>query len=174
MSHTSDETWTLLGRVGLTRTGGSFDALADPVATDALAALLAERLQSCELDAVVVWEGLQSVVLGYAVGLRLGLPVIVLSDDEGLVSSATTVIRRHPRRARRRDDAAPVDSQNGDQLPRILGRGAGDLRDPARSAGWRRRHRHAGRAAAHEPAPRTLSRRDASPAPGETFPLDLR
>src|SRR5688572_20365070 len=92
MSHTSDETWTLLGRVGLTRTGGSFNALAEPAATDALAALLAERLRSCELDAVVVWEGLQSVVLGYAVGLRLGLPVIVLSDDEGLVSSATTVI----------------------------------------------------------------------------------
>jgi hypothetical protein len=92
MSQTTDDTWTLLSRVGLTRTGGSFDALADPAATDALAALLAERLLPCEPDVVVVWEGLQSVVLGYAVGLRLGVPVVVLSDDEGLVDCATPII----------------------------------------------------------------------------------
>lgn len=92
MTLPTDEIWTLLARVGLTPAGGSLDALADPTATDALAALLAERLRPCEADVVVVWEGLQSVVLGYAVGLRLGVPVAVLSDDEGLVRSATPVI----------------------------------------------------------------------------------
>lgn len=92
MGHATDDTWTLLGRVGLTRAGGSLDALADPAATDALSALLAERLRPFEPDVVVVWEGLQSVVLGYAVGLRLGVPVAVLSDDEGLVRSATSII----------------------------------------------------------------------------------
>ena len=86
-----DDTWTLLGRVGLATTGGSLDALADPAATDALAARLADRLRPLRPDLVVVWEGLQADVLGYAVGLRLGVPVAVLSDDEGLVTSATPV-----------------------------------------------------------------------------------
>jgi hypothetical protein len=84
-----DEIWALLARVGLTQTGGSFDALADPAATDALAAALGERLQASRLDLVVVWEGLNSAILGYAVGRRLGVPVAVLTDDEGLVTSAT-------------------------------------------------------------------------------------
>ena len=92
MNQGDDAIWALLGRVGLTRKGGSLDALADPAATDALAALLADRLRPCELSVVIVWEGLQSVVLGYAVGLRLGVPVVVLSDDEGLVSSSRPII----------------------------------------------------------------------------------
>ena len=91
MSQATDDTWTLLDRAGLTREGGTLDALADPAATDALAARLAERLRPLGPDVVVVWEGLNSVVLGYAVGLRLGAAVLVLSDDEGLVSSATPV-----------------------------------------------------------------------------------
>ena len=91
MSQAIGDTWALLGRVGLHRTGGSLDALADPVATDALAALLAERLRPHRPDLVVVWAGLHGVVLGYAVGLRLGVAVAVLSDDEGLVTSATPV-----------------------------------------------------------------------------------
>jgi hypothetical protein len=78
-----------LRRVGLTRTGGAFDALADPIATDALAALLAEKSQPFGPAQVVVWYGLNSTVLGYGVGVRLGIPVLVLSDDEGLVSAAT-------------------------------------------------------------------------------------
>lgn len=41
MNQGDDDIWALLGRVGLTRKGGSLDALADPAATDALAALLA-------------------------------------------------------------------------------------------------------------------------------------
>jgi hypothetical protein len=86
-----DDVWAVLDRVGLSQTGGAFDALADPAATDALASLLAGRLQPLGLDLVVVWEGLNSAVLGYAVGLRLGITVTVLSDDEGLVSSATPV-----------------------------------------------------------------------------------
>ena len=92
MSQADDDTWTLLGRVGLTRQGGSFDALADPAATDALAARLAERLRPFELHAVIVWEELHGAVLGYAVGLRLGVPVVVFSDDEGLVTSAPDII----------------------------------------------------------------------------------
>jgi hypothetical protein len=84
-----DETPGLLRRVGLGPEGGAFDALADPTATDALASLLAERLRPLGLDLVVVWEGLDGAVLGYAVGARLGAPVLVLSDDEGLVSAAT-------------------------------------------------------------------------------------
>ena len=51
--------------------------------------MLAERLRPLEPDLVVVWDGLNSAVLGYAVGLRLRVPVAVLSDDEGLVRSAT-------------------------------------------------------------------------------------
>lgn len=92
MSQADDDTWALLGRVGLTPKHGSLDALADPAATDALASLLADRLRAFEADVVLVWEGLQSVVLGYAVGLRLGVPVVVLSDEEGLVSSTPSVI----------------------------------------------------------------------------------
>jgi len=84
-----DDVWALLARVRLTQTGGSFDALADPAATDTLAAALAERLQASGLDLVVVWEGLNSAILGYAVGRRLGVPIAVLTDDEGLVTSAT-------------------------------------------------------------------------------------
>src|SRR5688572_8784302 len=92
MLQATDDIWTLLSRVRLTRKGGSLDALTDPAAADALAALLADRLRPFEPDVVVVWEGLQSVVLGYAVGLRLGVRVAVLSDDEGLVRSATPII----------------------------------------------------------------------------------
>jgi hypothetical protein len=88
-----DEFWTLLARVGLTPAGGALDALADPAATDALAAALADRLQGSNLDLVVVWEGLNSAILGYAVGRRLGVPVAVLTDDEGLVTSATPARR---------------------------------------------------------------------------------
>jgi hypothetical protein len=84
-----DDIWALLARVGLGPAGGSFDALATPAATDALAAALADRLQAARLDLVVVWEGLNSAILGYAVGRRLGVPVMVLTDDEGLVTSAT-------------------------------------------------------------------------------------
>ena len=89
------DVWALLARVGLRCPGparptvGSLDALADPAATDALASLLADKLVSLATDLVVVWEGLNSAVLGYAVGLRLGAGVTVLSDDEGLVSAAT-------------------------------------------------------------------------------------
>jgi hypothetical protein len=85
----TDDLWTLLSRVGLSPTGGRFDALADPAASDALASLLAERLLPLEIDLVVAWEGPNSVVLGYAIGVRLGIPVLVLSDDEGLVGAAT-------------------------------------------------------------------------------------
>jgi hypothetical protein len=88
-----DETQGLLRRVGLSPEGGAFDALADPTATDALASLLAERLEPLRLNLVVVWEGLDGAVLGYAVGARLGAPVLVLSDDEGLVSAATPARR---------------------------------------------------------------------------------
>src|SRR5688572_2656509 len=174
MSHAADDTWTLLGRVGLTRAGASFDALADPAATDALAALLAERLRPCELDAVVVWEGLQSVVLGYAVGLRLGLPVIVLSDDEGLVRSAPHIIPNTcaapvaattPHPSTTRMVTSYLESWDSELVvtATLLARpgGADDTVTLAELP-------------PHEPAPRTLSRRDASPAPGETFPLDLR
>jgi hypothetical protein len=84
-----DDTWALLARVGLGPDGGAFDALANPAVTDALAAALADRLQSAQPDLVVVWEGLNSAILGYAVGRRLGVPVLVLTDDEGLVTSAT-------------------------------------------------------------------------------------
>jgi adenine/guanine phosphoribosyltransferase-like PRPP-binding protein len=92
MSQANDAIWALLGRVGLTRRGGSLDALADPAATDALAERLAERLRPFELHAIIVWEELHGAVLGYAVGLRLGVPVVVFSDDEGLVTSATDII----------------------------------------------------------------------------------
>jgi hypothetical protein len=84
-----DDIWALLARVGLGPAGGAFDALAHPVTTDTLAAALADRLQSAQPDLVVVWEGLNSAILGYAVGRRLGVPVVVLTDDEGLVTSAT-------------------------------------------------------------------------------------
>jgi hypothetical protein len=84
-----DDVWELLAQVGLGRAGGSFDALADPPAVEALAAMLAEQLRPFEPDLVVVWDGLNSAVLGYAVGLRLRVSVAVLSDDEGLVRSAT-------------------------------------------------------------------------------------
>ncbi len=94
---TQPDVWDLLGRVGLARPGarrttaGGPDTLRDPTTTDALATMLAARLGADRPDVVVVWEGLHSAILGYAVGLRLGAPVIVLSDDEGLVTAAATV-----------------------------------------------------------------------------------
>ena len=89
------DVWTLLERVGLRRPAagpeaiGSLDTLANPPATDALAALLVSNVEVLAPDLVVVWDGLHNVVLGYAVGLHLAAQVVVLSDDEGLVISAT-------------------------------------------------------------------------------------
>jgi len=54
-----------------------------------LAGALAERLATERPDVVVVWDGLHTAVLGYAVGFRLGVPVVILSDDEGLVTAST-------------------------------------------------------------------------------------
>ena len=88
------EVWGLLERIGLARPGagrpvlGAPDTLRDPAVTDRLAQALADRLGAERPDVVVVWEGLHSAILGYAVGLRLGAPVIVLSDDEGLVTAS--------------------------------------------------------------------------------------
>ena len=91
--------WALLERVGLARPGqgpgarvlGGPDTLRDPAATERLAQILAERLGDERPDLVVVWEGLHSAILGYAVGLRVGAPVIVFSDDEGLVTASAPV-----------------------------------------------------------------------------------
>src|SRR4051794_16487276 len=83
------DVWPLLARVGLTRTGGAFDALADPAATDALATALAELMQPFSPDLVVVWDGLSSAVGGYAVGRGLGVRVAMLTDEGGLVTSPT-------------------------------------------------------------------------------------
>lgn len=85
--------WGLLERVGLVRSGprrrvGLLDTLGDPAATDALATALADRLQAQRPDLVVAWEGLHTAILGYAVGLRLGVPVLIVSDDEGLVTAS--------------------------------------------------------------------------------------
>ena len=91
---TEPDVWALLERVGLARqvdgrpAPGGPDTLRDPAVTDRLAQALAERLGAERPDVVVVWEGLHSAILGYAVGLRLGAPVIVLSDDEGLVTAS--------------------------------------------------------------------------------------
>jgi hypothetical protein len=174
MSQSTDDTWTLLGRVGLTQAGGSLDALADPAATDSLAALLAERLQPFEPDVVVVWEGLQSVVLGYAVGLRLGVPVAVLSDDEGLVSSATPILAdtraalvaaTTPDASMARMAASYLESWDAELVASatLLARpgGAGGTVTLAEIP-------------PEEPASGTLSRRDASPAPGQMPRQDRR
>src|SRR3712207_702167 len=96
---TDQDVWALLERVGLARPGqgagartlGSPDTLRDPLATERLAQILAERLGAERPDLVVVWEGLHSAILGYAVGLRVGAPVIVFSDDEGLVTASAPV-----------------------------------------------------------------------------------
>jgi hypothetical protein len=174
MSHAADDTWTLLGRVGLTRAGGPLDALADPAATDALAALLAERLRPCEPDVIVVWEGLQSVVLGYAVGLRLGVPVAVLSDDEGLVRCATPIIAdtraalvaaTTPDPSLARMAASYLEAQDAELVV------TGTLvARPGRADGTVA----LAELPPDEPASGTLSRRDVSPAPGQPPRQDRR
>ncbi|MCC6177530.1 MAG: hypothetical protein IT305_19700 [Chloroflexi bacterium] len=96
----AERTWALLARVGLVVPGeagerslGVFDALAAPAAADALAGALAERLRPTRPEAIEVWQGLNSAILGYAVARHLDVPVIVLSDDEGLVTASAAVRR---------------------------------------------------------------------------------
>lgn len=90
--------WDALIRLGCLRPGhfrvgdehadvalGSLDPLIDPVATEALARRLAAALADEAPDVVLAWAGLPSLLLGFAVGVTLGRPVVRLTDEEGLV-----------------------------------------------------------------------------------------
>lgn len=52
-------------------------------ATDALAALVVEALQQTPVDAVVTWDDVDNVVLGYAVARELGVSRAYLQEDLG-------------------------------------------------------------------------------------------
>lgn len=89
--------WELLERTGLARVthaveddehvdrvAGQFDALRDPSSTDLLAEKLVASVRG-RPQAVLVPEGIGAAVLGFAVALRLDVPVLRLFIDEGLV-----------------------------------------------------------------------------------------
>src|SRR5205823_13129061 len=68
-----------------------FDPLVDPVAADQLGSALAGRLASDAHDLVVVWDGIDTSVLGYVVGRALQRPVVRVYDHEGLITASAPV-----------------------------------------------------------------------------------
>lgn len=57
----------------------------DPVAVEAIAAALSERVGTSSVGAVIVWERLDDVVLGHVVATKLRAPVAHAFVDEGVI-----------------------------------------------------------------------------------------
>ncbi len=57
----------------------------DPVAVEAIAAALSERIGASGVGVVVVWERLDDVVLGHVIATRLRAPLARAFVDEGLI-----------------------------------------------------------------------------------------
>ena len=99
---TDAEIWAALERGGLTRVPralensgppvdprlGKYNPLLDPRGAEALAEALTERLSESGATLVVVWEDVEDVVLGYAVGRLLGVPVLRTFNADGLVGQS--------------------------------------------------------------------------------------
>ncbi len=68
-----------------------FDPLADPVAAEQLGTALAARLAPGAHDRVLVWDGVDTSVLGYIVGRALERPVIRIYDYEGRITASAPI-----------------------------------------------------------------------------------
>jgi hypothetical protein len=68
-----------------------FDPLADPVTAGGLGEALAARLAAGGYDLVAVWDGVETVVLGYLVGRALARPVVRILDHEGLITASAPI-----------------------------------------------------------------------------------
>ena len=79
------------GDVHMKWASGTMDPLADPLAVTALARRVADALPGPKPDLLVTWQGLPNLLLGFAVGVALGTPVVLLSDAEGLVTGSGSV-----------------------------------------------------------------------------------
>ena len=62
-----------------------YDPLLDPEGAETLGHLLAEAVRERGANAIVVWSDATDAVLGFIVARRLGLPVVRLVDDDGLL-----------------------------------------------------------------------------------------
>jgi hypothetical protein len=79
-------------RVSITK----YDPLSDPGGAMRMATLLAAATAKLAPTLIVTWEHIEDVVLGFAVGADLSVPVVRLFDVEGLVRYRGTL----PREAR--------------------------------------------------------------------------
>jgi hypothetical protein len=93
--------WKTLERLGAIQRGhfkdgdqhadialGAFDALTDPVATDSLAGELSELAGRDAPDVILamhVWTALSGLLVAFRAGVKLGKPIISLSDEEGII-----------------------------------------------------------------------------------------
>jgi hypothetical protein len=68
-----------------------FDPLGDPVAAEQFGQALAARLAPGAHDLVVVWDGIDTSVLGYIVGRALERPVVRIYDHEGLITASAPI-----------------------------------------------------------------------------------
>jgi hypothetical protein len=78
---------TVIDEEHVDREAGEFDPLRDPHSTDLLAETLVASAKG-NPQAVLVPEAIGAAVLGFGVAVRLGVPVLRLFEDEGLVGVA--------------------------------------------------------------------------------------
>lgn len=104
---TEAEIWAALERGGLARVArasdqagppvdarlGKYNPLLDPRGAEALAEALTDRLSESGATLIVVWEDVEDAVLGYAVGRRLGVPVLRTFNADGLVGQSGPLAR---------------------------------------------------------------------------------
>ena len=72
-------------------TRGALDPLIDPTAVSELGRRLADALPEPKPDVLLVWPGLPSIIIGFAAGTHLNTPVVMLADDEGLVTGSGSI-----------------------------------------------------------------------------------
>ena len=79
------------GDIHMDITQGALDPLGDPAAVSELARRLADALPEPKPDVLLVWPGLPSITVGFAAGTHLNTPVVMLADDEGLVTGSGSI-----------------------------------------------------------------------------------
>ena len=79
------------GDIHMDVTRGALDPLGDPAAVSELGRRLADALPDPKPDVLLVWSGLPSITVGFAIGTHLNTPVVMLADDEGLVTGSGAI-----------------------------------------------------------------------------------
>ena len=133
-----DEIVSALRRGGMFSSSapGRYDPLLDPGGAETLGHLLAEAARSGNANTVLVWSEAADAVLGFIVARRLGVPVVRLVDDDGLLevhgeivpSTRAALVTDVARRDRVATAIAAVTRQGGELV--IAGALVAD-RDPA-------------------------------------------